>query len=125
MFAVNLSGEWSEIPGTKGLVTQGLSGDFDEAAGTGYRTRLVRFEPGGETFEPFTHLYWEEVYILSGELAAKADGVSVVAPGYVIRPPGTPHGPLISKNGCLLVEVQYFADRGVGLDKFLDSMASA
>lgn len=123
MFALDMGDGWEEIPGTAGLAAKPLSGDFDEARGRGHRSRLVRFQPGGETFEPFTHAYWEEVFLLEGELTAKADGVVAKAPAYVIRPPGTPHGPLLSTTGCLLMEVQYFADRAVGMAAFLDRQA--
>jgi hypothetical protein len=123
MYAVDLSRGWETIPDTQGLTTKLLSGDFDEPAKRGFRTRYVKFEPGGETFMPYTHIYWEEAFIIDGELTTKADGKTLSAPAYVIRPPGTPHGPLISRTGCLLLEIQYFADRAVGEAEFLDRMA--
>ena len=43
-------------------------GALDENVKTGNRTRLLRFEPGARTVEPFVHDYWEEVYLLSGDL---------------------------------------------------------
>ncbi|MCB1396671.1 MAG: cupin domain-containing protein [Rhodobacteraceae bacterium] len=123
MFAVNLSGDWEPVPQTEGLTLLQLSGDFDEPAQRGFRTRYVRFVPGGETFAPYTHSYWEEAYLLEGELTTKEDGVTLKAPAYVIRPPGTPHGPLVSHTGCLLLEVQYFADRQAGPTAYLDRKA--
>jgi len=113
MIDVDLNDGWEEIKETKGLASKLLSGDFNEDYGTGFRTRLVRIDPGGETFAPFTHPYWEEVYLLEGTLTAK-DGRSYDAPAYVIRPPGTPHGPFVSVEGCLMLEMQYFADRCEG-----------
>ena len=92
MFALDITDGWEEIPGTAGLFAKPLSGDFDEAAGRGYRSLLVRFDKGGETFEPFSHTYWEEVFLVEGELTSKATGAVARAPAYVIRPPGTPHG---------------------------------
>lgn len=123
MREVDLSDGWSDVPQTSGIAVKQLSGDFDEAAGTGFRTRYVRFQPGGETFAPFTHPYWEEALLVQGELTTKEDGVTLRAPAYVIRPPGTPHGPLISATGCLMIETQYFAGRTVGLADFLDRKA--
>lgn len=123
MYEVDLSVGWEPVPETKGLTLLTLSGDFDEPSERGFRTRYVRFEPGGETFAPYTHRYWEEAYLLEGELTTKQDGVTLTAPAYVIRPPGTPHGPLISTPGCLLLEVQYFAERQAGPTAYLDRKA--
>uniref|UniRef100_UPI003B5279C2 cupin domain-containing protein n=1 Tax=Roseovarius indicus TaxID=540747 RepID=UPI003B5279C2 len=123
MYEIDTETGWSEIPGTSGLAVKLLSGDFDEANARGFRTRYVRFEPGGETFEPFTHTYWEEVCLVEGALVAKEDGQSLEAPAYVIRPPGTPHGPFISPKGCLLLEIQYFAERAPGETDYLDPKA--
>ena len=123
MFAVDMDKGWETIPQTSGLEAKMLSGDFDEPNLKGHRSRLVRFAPGGETFAPFSHTYWEEVYLVEGTLTTKEDGETLTAPAYVIRPPGTPHGPLISHDGCLLMEVQYFADRQAGPTEFLDAKA--
>ena len=124
MFPVDLTTGWSPVPDTAGVSIKPLSGDFDEAAGSGFRARYVRFDPGGETFAPFVHRYWEEAFLVEGSLTAKEDGRTVYPPAYVIRPPGTPHGPLVSRDGCLLVEMQYFAERAVGSAVFLDRKAS-
>ena len=123
MVPVDLDTGWSPVPGTAGVAVKPLSGDFDEAAGRGFRSRYVRFDAGGETFAPFTHPYWEEAFLVEGRLTAKEDGATLAAPAYVIRPPGTPHGPLLSRTGCLLLEVQYFADRTAGATDHLDRKA--
>lgn len=123
MREVDLDDGWNDVPDTSGITVKPLSGDLDEAAGTGFRSRYVRFLPGGETFEAFTHPYWEEAVLIEGEVTTKADGVTLRAPAYVIRPPGTPHGPLVSATGCLMIETQYFAERRVGLADFLDPRA--
>lgn len=123
MFELDMTTGWEPVPGTSGIATKPLSGNFDEAGGTGYRTRCVRIEAGGETFEPFEHPYWEEVFVMQGEVTSKADGTSVRAPAYVLRPPGTPHGPVKSETGCLLIEFQYFADRSIGMSDYLDALA--
>ncbi|MBW3098170.1 cupin domain-containing protein [Pseudohoeflea coraliihabitans] len=123
MFALDMTEGWEPVPGLKGIFIKPLSGELDESSQKGFRTRCVRVEPGGETFEPFSHDYWEEVFILEGELTAKADGSTVTAPAYVLRPPHTPHGPLISETGCTLLEVQYFAERAIGMRAHLDPQA--
>lgn len=114
---------WSEIPGMPGLSARLLSGDFDEAAAKGFRTRYVRFAPGGETTAVFTHAYWEEIALIEGSLYDRTDNLLYEAPCYALRPPGTPHGPYVSEKGCILLETQYFAERTVGESAFLDKKA--
>lgn len=123
MFELDMTEGWESVPGTTGIIQKPLSGNFDEPNAQGYRTRCVRVAPGGETDEPFVHAYWEEVFVLEGTLTSKADGTSVTAPAYVIRPPGTLHGPILSEGGCVLIEFQYFSDRSVGMRDHLDHMA--
>lgn len=123
MFRLDMEEGWEDVPGTKGIRQKPLSGDFDEAAGRGFRTRFIRIDPGGETFEPYEHAYWEEVFILEGNLSTKADNICVAAPAYVLRPPGTSHGPFISSSGCMLIEIQYFANRTSGETPYLDPSA--
>lgn len=123
MYAVDLQSGWVDVPETSGITIKPLSGALDEKAGTGFRTRYVRFVPGGETFAAFTHPYWEEALLLEGEVTRKADNVTFKAPAYVIRPPGTPHGPLISHTGCLMIETQYYAQRQLGMTDYLDPQA--
>ncbi|RQP04103.1 MAG: cupin [Paracoccus sp. BP8] len=123
MFPVDLNTGWQPVPDTSGIEVKPLSGALDESAGTGFRSRYVRILPGGETFAALTHPYWEEAVLIEGEVTQKATGVTLKAPAYVIRPPGTPHGPLISATGCLMVETQYFAERALGLADYLDANA--
>ena len=123
MFETDMETGWSPIPETTGLEGKLLSGDFDESNASGHRTRIVRFAKGGRTYAPYVHTYWEEVYLVSGEMTNTEDGTTVTAPAYVIRPPGTPHGPFLSENGCLLLEIQYFAERKVGVADHLDRNA--
>src|ERR1700712_1452023 len=73
-------------------------------------SRLLRFQPGVFTTAPFVHDYWEEVYLLQGDLTVGNDeegrGGESFAPGtYACRPPGAVHGPFKSEAGCLLLEI--------------------
>ena len=73
----------------------------------------VIFEPGIYTTKPFVHEYWEEVYLVSGDLTVGNDergegGTSFSPNTYASRPPGAYHGPFKSRNGCLLFEIHYF-----------------
>lgn len=123
MFEVDLATGWEPVAGTAGIFVKPLSGAWDEAEAEGFRTRYVRFEPGGETFAAFTHPHWEEALLIEGALTQKESGITLRAPAYVIRPPGTPHGPLVSASGCLMIEMQYFARRRRGLADYLDPRA--
>tara|TARA_R110002033_G_scaffold113159_1_gene158395 strand:- start:297 stop:650 length:354 start_codon:yes stop_codon:yes gene_type:complete len=98
---------WQPLPGMPGLSVAVLSDDLDEEGGKGSRTRLVRFDEDARTDAVFEHPYWEEVICLSGSLN-DIDGREVLGGSYVRRPPGTPHGPFHSPQGCVLAEFQYF-----------------
>ena len=106
---------WEPVPGgAPGVEQRMLSGALDEAAGTGVRTRLIRFRPGTVAPNVFVHDYWEEVYLIEGTLIMGCDaegqgGTAFAAPGYACRPPGTEHGPFAAPEGCLFFEIQYYA----------------
>jgi hypothetical protein len=73
----------------------------------------LRFQPGVFTTKPFVHEYWEEVYLVSGDLVVGNDehgenGESFQPNTYACRPPGVHHGPFKSDKGCLLLEIHYF-----------------
>ena len=111
---LDLSKGWEAPPGARpGIMQKILSGSLDEDAKRGTRTRLLRFEPGAYTTEPFVHDYWEEVYLVSGDLRVGSDetgqgGVPFSPNTYACRPPGAHHGPFKSENGCLLFEIHYY-----------------
>lgn len=98
--------EWTPVEG--GMADQAeriLS--FDPQSGL--TTRVLRFQPGADTtpLGVLRHDFWEEVFILSGELHDLTLD-EVFGPGtYACRPPGMPHGPWRSSSGCLTFEVRY------------------
>jgi hypothetical protein len=102
---------WLSPPGYPSTIEQKiLASDLDEEAKSGSRTRLLRFQPGAHTTEPFVHDHWEEVYLLSGDLIV-GQGSSAerfAAPAYACRPPGIHHGPFRSEGGCVLFELHYY-----------------
>ena len=60
---------WQTPPGyPAGIQQKILAGKLDETGKVGNRTRLLRFGPGVYTTKPFVHDYWEEVYLVSGDL---------------------------------------------------------
>ncbi len=111
---IDTSGGWETPAGyPPGIEQKILAGSLDEKARTGSRTRLLRFQPGVYTTDPFVHEYWEEVYLLNGDLTVGNDahgkGGEGFAPGtYACRPPGAAHGPFKSNGGCTLFEIHYF-----------------
>jgi hypothetical protein len=113
-YAVDLEGGWETPPGyPEGIKQKILAGALDEKGKRGARTRLLRFAPGVFTTEPFVHEYWEEVFLVSGDLTVGNDsdgkgGQRFCPHTYACRPPGAAHGPFKSETGCLLLEVHYF-----------------
>lgn len=112
--AVDMSTGWETPPGyPAGIEQKILSGALDEQNKRGTRSRLLRFAPGVYTTAPFVHDYWEEVYLVSGDLIVGNDkqgnGGKAFAPNtYACRPPGAYHGPFKSTRGCVLFELHYY-----------------
>ena len=112
--ALDLKSGWEVPEGyPAGIQQKILSGQLDEPGRRGSRTRLLRFEPGVFTTRPFVHEYWEEVYLISGDLTvgndAEGQGGEAFEPNtYACRPPGAFHGPFRSDTGCMLLEIHYY-----------------
>ncbi|MGH8695526.1 MAG: cupin [Burkholderiales bacterium] len=112
---VDLASGFTVPPGyPSGFKEKILAGSLDEQNRRGSRTRLLRIEPGTYSTAPFIHEYWEEVYLLSGDLIVGNDdkgrgGEKFTGPTYACRPPGVYHGPFKSEGGCLMLEIHYFA----------------
>lgn len=111
---LDLATGWAVPDGyPQGIEQKILTGDLDERAGSGSRTRLLRFRPGAFTTRPFVHDYWEEVFLVTGDLfvGSDEDGLGGIAYGpntYACRPPGVHHGPFRSQGGCLLLEMHSY-----------------
>ena len=112
--ALDLSQGWHTPPGyPPGIQQKIIDGELDEKNKHGNRTRLLRFAPGTYTTEPFVHDYWEEVFLLNGDLTVGNDAQGRGGEGftpftYACRPPGAQHGPFLSKGGCMLLEMHYY-----------------
>jgi ChrR-like protein with cupin domain len=107
---IDIEEGWEPAPGAApGVEQKMLSGELDETAQIGVRTRLIRFLPSAEVADQFVHDYWEEVYFIEGTL--DVGGKLYNPPAYACRPPGTPHGPFKSETGCLFFEIQYYLNR--------------
>lgn len=53
------------------------------------------------------HAYYEEVYLLKGELEDLTLRRTFTAGHYASRPPGMPHGPYRTVTGCLTLEIRW------------------
>jgi hypothetical protein len=113
---LEMSEGWHTLPGYPlGIEEKIIAGALDEKAKRGNRTRLLRFAPGIYTTAPFVHEYWEEVFLLSGDLTVGNDrsgkgGRRFVGYTYAVRPPGAVHGPFKSETGCLLLETHFYSE---------------
>ncbi|AKM42606.1 cupin [Burkholderia contaminans] len=90
-----------------------LSGALDTERKRGSRTRLLRLPAGLHTKKPFVHDYWEEVFLVEGDLTVGNDehgngGSPFKGYTYAVRPPGAWHGPFKSNGGCVLLEIHYY-----------------
>lgn len=109
MIRIDLGKGWSPLPGfPSGIDVKVLSDNLNQQDKTGARTRLVRFAANINTADVLTHDYWEEIYLLSGDLSQLSDLDDRQGAKYSCRPPGTPHGPFKSQHGCVLLEMQYY-----------------
>jgi hypothetical protein len=113
-YTLDLNTGW-EVPAgyPSGIQQKIISGGLDEANKRGSRTRLLRFDPGVYTTKPFVHDYWEEVFLVQGDLTVGNDengkGGEAFPPfTYACRPPGAYHGPFRSDKGCILLEMHYY-----------------
>ena len=90
-----------------------LSGALDTERKRGSRTRLLRLPAGLHTKKPCVHDYWEEVFLVEGDLTGGTDdhgngGTPFKGYTYAVRPPGAWHGPFKSNGGCVLLEIHYY-----------------
>ena len=116
-YGVDMKEGFHNVPGYPwGFSEKILAGSLDEKNKVGNRTRILKIEPGAFSTVPFVHEYWEEVFLVSGDLVCGSDaqgkgGESFTGPTYCVRPPGVYHGPFTSKNGCLLLETHYYVPK--------------
>ena len=75
---------------------------------TGSYTRLLKFEPGGETKKASSHEFSEEVIIIKGSLLDKSLNMVFTEGMYAFRNPRMKHGPYVSPSGCITFEIGYF-----------------
>jgi hypothetical protein len=99
---------WTPVPGAvSGIEERILARD---ATGE-ILTRMQRYAPGCDTSPNGVqeHDFWEEIYVLRGELFDLGLRQSFGAGSYACRPPRMPHGPWLTPRGCVTFEVRYAA----------------
>lgn len=96
---------WQPVDDVEGLYERIIAG----SQGSPDHSRMLRFDPGCITPETLTHEFWEEVWILEGSLRDLRLDEVFSAGMYACRPPGMPHGPWDTEDGCLTFEVRYSA----------------
>ena len=75
---LDLNDGWHTLPGyPPGIKEKIIAGELDDKNKRGNRTRLLSFKPGTYTTAPFVHDYWEEVFLVSGDLIVGIDGQAV------------------------------------------------
>ncbi len=97
---------WTSIKELEGMAEE-LTLSIDHS--TGEYTKLTRFLAGADTsaFGEKSHLYPEEVFIISGRLYDAAFDLWLEAGHYASRPPGEIHGPFKTESGCVVLEVSF------------------
>jgi ChrR Cupin-like domain len=104
--SVEAQEDWVPIEGLEDMAEE-LTLSIDEE--TGEYTRLTRFLPGADTtaFGGKTHLYPEEIFIVSGRLYDSAFGMWLETGHYASHPPGELHGPFKTDAGCVVLEISF------------------
>ena len=98
---------WRDAEAAPGVSERVLSAD--PGSGGAELTRLARWEPGLDTSAAgvIRHAYYEEVFLLEGELEDLTLGQTFTAGHYASRPPGMPHGPYRTRTGCVMLEIRH------------------
>ena len=118
-YGVDMKEGFHTVPGYPwGFSEKILAGSLDEKNKVGNRTRILKIEPGAFSTVPFVHEYWEEVFLVSGDLVCGSDaqgkgGESFTGPTYCVRPPGVHHGPFTSREPGHPCSGLLFAGRAV------------
>ncbi len=103
---------WKPVAGYQGVEEKILSGHVDVPNRQGCVTRLARWAPGAFVSHPVSHLWCEEVFVLSGSLSLGLPGAVeeplLRAGTFACRPAHVVHGPFSSRDGCVLLEFMYF-----------------
>lgn len=70
---LDMNSGWQTPGYPSGFQERVFAGALDGKNKRGNRTRLLKIEPGTYTIKPFVHEYWEEVFLLTGDLIVGND----------------------------------------------------
>ena len=102
--AMENSEDWEIIEGSDGNILQLTIAEDPES---GDYTRLTKFKNGysSKAFGPKSHLYPEEIFIVSGRLYDEAFDIWLEPGYYASRPPNEIHGPFIADGDAVILEI--------------------
>ena len=124
---VDLENGFVPAPGKADSISHKILSDtMDHHAKTGQRTRILRIEPGFQSFGQHDHPYWEELIIIKGSLyeGRQEDGEKkYVAPAFARREPGHMHGPARTDELCYIIEVNWYDENYNGVETQSDSLS--
>lgn len=89
---------------------EGLSERIISKSADGDLVRILEFAPGTDTtFNGMqVHDYWEELFVIEGDITDLVLGETFTAGMVASRPPGMKHGPWKTESGCTMFEVRYY-----------------
>jgi hypothetical protein len=93
---------WRPDPNAPGVSERVLSREADGEVGA----RIARWAPGTGTSGVIQHDYFEEVLLLEGSLHDITLDRTFRAGHFASRPPGMPHGPYRTVDGCTMLEIR-------------------
>ena len=104
--AIENFSKWSEIEGSNGNLWQITIAEDDKS---GDYTRLTKFKNGysSRDFGAKSHIYPEEIFVVSGRLYDEAWGIWLEPGYYASRPPGEVHGPFVADGDVVILEMSY------------------
>ncbi|MFF1675040.1 cupin domain-containing protein [Streptomyces sp. NPDC058256] len=100
------AGPWTAPAGAAEGIEERVLADDPTGA---HRTTLVRWAPGTDTSADGVtrHDFWEEVWILQGDLHDLTLDETFPQGSYACRPPGMPHGPWTTAEGVTMLVFTY------------------
>lgn len=124
---IDLENGFVHAPGKHEAISHKILSDtMDHHAKTGQRTRILRIEPGFQSFGQHDHPYWEELLILKGSLyegSTANEETKLNALSFARREPGNMHGPARTDELTYILEINWYDEEYRSADIVADSLA--